>query len=46
MQKAERIKLSYIKNFGKNYLKVVITKEGNGVVVITNHWVAKNRIKK
>jgi len=34
------------KNFGKNYLKVVISKEEGDVFVITEHWIAKKRIKK
>lgn len=34
------------KNFGKNYLKVVIAKEEDKVVVITEHWIAKMRLKK
>ena len=34
------------KNFGKNYLKVVISKEEADVFVITEHWIAKKRIKK
>ena len=34
------------KNFGTNYLKVVLAKEKDEVVVITNHWIAKKRIKK
>ena len=34
------------KNFGKNNLKVVIVKEKNEVVVITEHWIAKKRVKK
>lgn len=34
------------KDFGKNYLKVVIVKEKNEVVVITEHWIAKKRVKK
>ena len=34
------------KNFGKNYLKVVISKEKGDVFVITEHWIAKKRIKK
>ena len=34
------------KNFGKNYLKVVISKEKDEVIVITIHWIAKKRIKK
>lgn len=39
-------KLVLYKNFGKNYLKVVISKEKGVVLVITNHWIAKKRIKK
>ncbi len=34
------------KNFGANYLKVVIVKEKDDVIVITNHWIAKKRVKK
>lgn len=34
------------KNFGKIYLKVVVSKEKGHVLVITNHWIAKKRIKK
>ena len=34
------------KSFGKNYLKVVISREESEVFVITEHWIAKKRIKK
>lgn len=34
------------KNFDILYLKVVIVKEKDEVIVITNHWIAKKRIKK
>jgi len=34
------------KNFGINYLKVVIAEEKDAVIVITNHWIVKKRIKK
>lgn len=34
------------KNFGKSYLKVVISKDEDWFVVITEHWIAKKRIKK
>ena len=34
------------RNFGKNYLKVVISRERGEVLVITEHWIAKKRIKK
>ena len=36
----------FYKNFGKNYLKVVIARELGEVIIITNHWIAKKRIKK
>ncbi len=35
----------YLKNFGKNYLKLVIALESNGLVIITAHWLAKKRVK-
>lgn len=35
----------YLKDFGKNYLKLVISEEENNKIVITVHWLAKNRIK-
>ena len=34
------------KNFGKKYLKVVIAREPGEVIIITNHWIARKRIKK
>lgn len=39
-------KAVFYKDFGKNYLKVVISKEEGEVVVITEHWIAKKRVKK
>lgn len=39
-------KIILYKNFGKNYLKVVISREEEEVIVITEHWIAKKRIKK
>lgn len=35
----------YLKDFGKNYLKLVVAQEGNILVIITLHWLAKRRIK-
>jgi hypothetical protein len=29
------------KDFGKNYMKVVITQERGAIVVVTAHWVVK-----
>jgi len=34
----------YFKNFNKNYLAVIAKREGEGLYVITCHWVA--RLKK
>jgi len=33
------------KNFGKNFLKVIVRKEGDKIVVITTHWVEKIKKK-
>lgn len=44
--KGENNRQVLYKDFGKNYLKVVIVKEKNEVVVITVHWIAKKRVKK
>ncbi len=29
------------KNFGKNYLKVIVVRENSAIVIVTAHWVAK-----
>lgn len=34
-------KLTYLKDYGKNYLKVIVAKEKNQVIVITVYWLAK-----
>ena len=44
--KGQENKIVLYKKFNKIYLKVVIVKETNEVIVITNHWIAKKRIKK
>ena len=36
----------YLKDFGKNYLKLVVSEELKDKVVITLHWLAKRRVKK
>ena len=43
---AKEGKEAYLKNFGKNYLKIIVSKEGPSLVVITLHWLAKRRVKK
>ena len=35
----------YLKDFGTNYLKVVVAEEENSLVIITLHWLAKKRLK-
>jgi hypothetical protein len=39
-------KNAYLKDFGKNYLKVIVSEEGENIVVITLYWIAKGRVKK
>ncbi len=35
----------YLKDFGLNYLKLVVSEEGKNKVIITVHWLAKRRVK-
>lgn len=35
----------YLKDFGTNYLKVIVDEEENYIVVVTLYWLAKKRIK-
>ena len=35
----------YLKDFGKNYLKLVVVQEENILVIVTLHWLAKRRLK-
>lgn len=35
----------YLKDFGVNYLKLVVSEESKDQVIITIHWVDKRRIK-
>jgi len=39
-------RLIYLKDFGKNFLKLVVSEEGKDKVIITAHWLAKKRVKK
>lgn len=43
---AKEGKKTYLKNFGKNYLKVIVSEEGEDIIVMTQYWIAKNRVKK
>lgn len=35
----------YLKNFGKNYLKLVISEDKSDQIVITLHWLARSRVR-
>lgn len=39
-------KKALLKDYGKNYLKIIILEENNAIVVITLYWLAKDRLKK
>lgn len=43
---AKEGKKMYIKDFGKNYLMLVVSEEMNDKIVVTLHWLAKKRVKK
>ena len=36
----------YLKNFGKNYLMLVISEEFDDQIVVTLHWLAKKRAER
>lgn len=36
----------YLKDFGVNYLKLVVSEEGADKTIITVHWLDKRRVKK
>lgn len=35
-----------LKDFGKNFLKVIVSKEARDFVVITEYWIDSRRVKK
>ena len=41
----EGSKKIYLKDFGVNYLKLIVSEENKNKVIITVHWVAKKRFK-
>lgn len=43
---AERGLKSYLKDFGKNYLMMVVAEEEGDKIVVTLHWLDKKRVKK
>lgn len=42
---AKENKQAYLKNLGKNYLKIIIFKDTDTLVIITAYWIAKERVK-
>lgn len=36
----------YLKDMGKNCLKIIISEERDALVVITAYWIAKERVKR
>ena len=38
-------KKAYLKNYGENYLKVIVADEYNDLFVITAYWISKARIE-
>lgn len=36
----------FLKDFGKNYLKVIVSEENNDLMVITEYWIDSRRVKK
>lgn len=38
-------KNAYLKDFGVNYLKVIVAEENSKLIVITAYWFAKARLK-
>jgi hypothetical protein len=35
----------YLKDLGKNFLKLVVSEEGSNLVIITAYWLEKKRAK-
>lgn len=38
-------KKAYLKDFGKNFLKIIVSEEDYAVIIITCYWIAKKRTK-
>lgn len=41
---AKGTKKAYVKDFGKNYLKVIVSEEREAYIIITTYWFAKKRV--
>lgn len=35
----------YLKDFGNNFLKLIVAEEGEDRIIVTLHWLAKKRVK-
>ena len=35
----------YLKDFGNNFLKLIVAEEGDDKIIITLYWLAKKRVK-
>lgn len=42
---AQENKKIYLKDFGTNFLKLIVAEEADNKVIITAYWLAKNRVK-
>ena len=45
IQLARENKKIYLKDFGNNFLKLIVAEENGNQIIITVYWVAKRRIK-
>lgn len=43
---AKEEKKIYLKDWGKNYLKVILAEEEKDLIIITFYWIDKNRFRK
>lgn len=43
---AKEGKKMYLKDFGKNYLKLIISEEREQLIIVTLYWLAKKRVEK
>lgn len=42
---ADKDKKVYLKDFGTNFLKLIVAEEGEDRTIITVHWLAKKRVR-
>jgi len=46
IEKSRENKKIYYKNFGENYLRVILIKEKDMFIIITAHWISPKKIIK